>query len=252
MITTAVSELPECLYSGAAPLGGADRTGILVNAPSMRRAAAVVAATAFLATLLPASPSSAADRCAVSVDLPSKVTIDRSYKEIKVVLKDPCKKVDWAGFPLYGPEGAEEYFSFDGTSTDYWDVYDWYTSVGALKTRDSVAFDRSYDELPVTEKTTTVKLGTKGTISSKRSGSKVTLDVTAKGYNLDASAFKSWNHPSATIQYASGSTWKTLKKVALKSGRGSYTYTQSSKRTYRLVLGETTRNWGTTSSSTTR
>ncbi len=215
------------------------------------RAVAVAAAAALLTAVLPPSQSSAADKCAVSVSLPAKISVDRSYKEVKVALKDPCKKVDYAAFDLYGPEGFDNIFIFDGSTTDYWDVYDWQT-LGSFKTRDSRAYDRNYNELPISETTSRVKLGTKGVISSKRSGSKVTLSVTAKGYNVDESGFKSWNHPSATVQYKSGSTWKNLKKVSLKSGKGSYTYTQKSKRTYRLVLAETSRNWGTTSSSTTR
>jgi hypothetical protein len=217
----------------------------------LRRVVAAAAVAVLAALTVPALEAPAADRCAVSISLPSKVTIDRSYKEVKVALKDPCKKSDWAAFDLYGPQGADQFFYFDGNTTDYWDVYDFQT-LGSFKTRDSFAYDRSYDELPVTEVTTKVKLGTRAAISSKRSGSRVTLSVSASGYNVDADKFVAWSHPSAKLQYKSGSTWKYLKTVKLSGGKGSYTYTQSSKRTYRLVLEETSRNWSATSSTTTR
>lgn len=194
-----------------------------------------------------ASGSGADASCRVSVKLPSKVVINRSYREYKVTLVDPCKKVDWAYTDLYGPDGMQDMFWFEDNTRDYWDVYDWNTPRGNYKTRQTMAYDKHGDKLPVQETKSKVKYGTKAGLTASRKGSNVTLKASAYYYRPSYGEFRAWNASKATLQYKSGSTWVNLKKVSLKSGKATVTVKESKTRSYRLVLGEDSARWGKTS-----
>jgi hypothetical protein len=189
--------------------------------------------------------------CYVQLDAPSKVTIDRRYKDVRVYVIDSCGIADYASFDLYGPDGWDDVFIFDGNDVDHWNVYNWQTP-GRYTTRLSGAWHANDNDLGFEATTTTVKLGTKADVSTKRSGKMVTIAVSAKTYSPSRDSNVAWNATSAKIQYKSGSTWKTLKTVRLKSGKASYSYQVSSKRSYRFLVGETSNRWGSTSNTSTR
>lgn len=211
----------------------------------------IVALTASTsAAAAPATPEPARS-CTVSVSLPAKVTIDRAYREVKATLNDPCTRVDYASSYLYGKDGMDAVFIFDGTRTDYWDVYSWNT-IGSFRTRDTAAYDREYDRIPTKETTTKVKYGSKGSLSSKRNGTKVTLNADVRAYSPAYDTFRGWSAPKATLQVKSGSTWKYVRTVTLGGGKGSVTLNAPRSATYRLFVADDWARWGTHSNTTTR
>jgi len=168
-------------------------------------------------------------------------------------LIDSCGIADFSGIALYGSRGFDNGFIFDGTTTTRWDVYGTQT-LGALSTDpdDSFTYDCDDNEITVKPTTINVKLGTRAYVSTKRSGKKVTIKVGAKKWEPKSEAYRTWNAPSAKIQYKSGSTWKTKKTVKLKNGTASYSYKTAAKRTYRFVTDETSTRFGATSSTSRR
>lgn len=220
-----------------------------------RRVAAVLLTAVLAAGAAVAAPEPvavAADRCAVSVRLPAKIVIDREEQVIAVPPRDPCGLL-WEGkFHLYGPDytWSFEYDYLLDKRVTRWAVHD-SQDVGVHTIRDSWATDREGNFLPLAGASTTIKRVAWAGLSAERSGSRVTVRATAKGWNRDEERLTYWSHPSATLQYRSGSSWKTLRKVALTSGKARFSFTQSTKRTYRLVLAETGNNWSDSSRQVT-
>lgn len=199
------------------------------------------------------SASQPAKSCAVSIGLPSKVVIDRPYREVKVTLNDPCKRVSSAYSSLYGKNGLEEAFMFtNGKRTEYWDVYDYWVAPGAYKTRDTWAYDKNYDDVRVKEASTKAKYGSRAGLSSSRNGTKVTLSVDVTSWSPVYETFRPWTASKVVIQKKSGSTWAYVRTVPMKSGKGSISVSSKSKATYRAVVSEDWARWGSTSKTTTR
>ncbi|MFF5794066.1 hypothetical protein ACFY5D_18650 [Paeniglutamicibacter sp. NPDC012692] len=98
-----------------------------------------------------------------------------------------------------------------------------------------------------TSKTFYVRGKTKSSLSAKRSGSKVTLTAKAQVYTPNKYRYAQYNATGAKFQVKSGSTWKTLKTVKLKSGKASVTVKQSKKKTYRLYIPKA--SWATSTTS---
>jgi len=69
--------------------------------------------------------------------------------------------------------------------------------------------------------------------------SKKKVSVKAKVYRPSANIFAG-GISSVRLQYKSGSTWKTMKTIKLnKYGNASYSWSQSSKRSYRILIPTT-------------
>lgn len=198
-----------------------------------------------------AAPAAADDSCYVKLDAPSKIKIDRPYKKVDVNLIDSCGIAEYAAFTEYGPRGLDNIFIFDGNDSDVWDVYAFQTT-GTFQTRLSGAYDSSYNEIDYRSTTTKIKLGTRASISSSRSGSKVKLTVKASSYRPFDEKYAAWNPSSAKVEYRSHGHWKTLKNVKLKGGKATVTRKVSAKRTYRFTVAESGSRWGTTSHTTRR
>jgi hypothetical protein len=107
----------------------------------------------------------------------------------------------------------------------------------------------SFDYVDNTSKTFYVRGQAKTYLKASRSGSKVTLTATAKYFNPDAYGYSKYSPKKAKFQVKSGSKWKTIKTVNFKSGKASYTLRKSSKATYRITFGKTSKVTGATSSS---
>ncbi|WP_166969474.1 hypothetical protein [Brevibacterium atlanticum] len=89
---------------------------------------------------------------------------------------------------------------------------------------------------------------TYASLSSKRSGSTVTLTSTTKVYNPEKYGKVSYN-PKVKFQVKSGSKWKTLKTVAAKKGKATYKVKSKSKKTYRVTFSQVSWATGATSKS---
>lgn len=224
-------------------------TGVaLASALTLGSVPAALAQPTTAATPQPASS------CAASISMPSKVVIDRSYREVKVTLKDPCKRISGSAYSyLYGKDGIEEVFLFSGGSrTEYWDVYDWSVTPGTFKTRDSSARDKNYKPVWVKETSTKAKYGTKSSLSTSRSGSKVTFSVSSTAYSPTYEAYRPWTAKKAVIQKKVGSEWRYFRTVPLSGGKGKISATASAKATYRVSVTEDWARWSNTSNTSTR
>lgn len=89
--------------------------------------------------------------------------------------------------------------------------------------------------------------------SAAPSGGKVHLAVRALRYWTSTEANGNWMGASGVIQYrdARSATWRSLKNVSTDSGgRDTYSYTTSARRSYRVLLPNTTLIWGAVSEPT--
>ncbi|UVI36563.1 hypothetical protein [Brevibacterium spongiae] len=92
---------------------------------------------------------------------------------------------------------------------------------------------------------------TYASLSSKRSGSTVTLTSSTKVYNPERYGKVNYN-PKVKFQVKSGSKWKTLKTVTAKKGKATYKVKSKSKKTYRVTFGQVSWATGATSKSVKR
>ncbi|WP_181276122.1 hypothetical protein [Brevibacterium oceani] len=89
---------------------------------------------------------------------------------------------------------------------------------------------------------------TYASLSSKRSGSTVTLTSTTKVYNPEKYGKVNYS-PKVKFQVKSGSKWKTLKTVTAKKGKATYKVKSKSKKTYRVTFSQVSWATGATSKS---
>ena len=97
---------------------------------------------------------------------------------------------------------------------------------------------------------TDVRLATYGRVTPTRSGTKVNVKTTAMRYWQGGSKFIGWSGARGQIQYRTPgtTTWRPLKDVySTSTGAYSYTYTTSAVRDYRVVFGDISTMWGSTS-----
>lgn len=224
----------------------------------MRRVALAVAALVGASALPTAAPSVAAGSCTITT--PSKVTINREYREYPVSFAGACVNKGGVGsWDLMHPsKGLEQIFLIDGGSSDYgsrqtMDVYDW-MPLGTYTVRPNGAYDRNFNSLTQNRRTMTVKLGSKNVLTSSRSGSKVALSSKVSTYNTTYDQFR--NRGGATVKFyvknANG-TWSY--KGAAKTGStgvARLTVTSNTKRIYKAVTSAGSTYWGATSATSTR
>ncbi|MFP3396102.1 hypothetical protein SB749_07125 [Brevibacterium sp. SIMBA_078] len=92
---------------------------------------------------------------------------------------------------------------------------------------------------------------TYASLSSKRSGSTVTLTSSTKVYHPEHYGKIKYN-PKVKFQVKSGGKWKTLKTVTAKKGKAVYKVKSKSKKTYRVTFGQVSWATGATSKSVKR
>ncbi|MGO2861931.1 MAG: hypothetical protein ACTIC1_12290 [Brevibacterium sp.] len=85
-------------------------------------------------------------------------------------------------------------------------------------------------------------------LSTKRSGSTVTLTSSTKVYNPEQYGKVNYN-PKVKFQVKSGSKWKTIKTVTAKKGKATYKVKSKSKKTYRVTFSQVSWATGATSKS---
>lgn len=99
-----------------------------------------------------------------------------------------------------------------------------------------------------------VRLGSRLSLTSSRSGSQVTLRAEARRYTPEHHRFAYWKGKSVALQYkGSTGSWKTFKTVSTGStGALTYRFRVSSKRSYRAVAADQSSTWGSTSNMVAR
>ena len=135
-------------------------------------------ATVSLATgvAMAASPASASTTGMGSCTLvaPKTLAITSPYRAVTLRLASDCAAsgVEYATWDLYHPtQGWDGMTIFDGNTTDIWDVYDWDLKPGSRYTwRASYAWDSDYNDVVQTQPYTDVKLGSKASLTTSRSG----------------------------------------------------------------------------------
>ena len=88
-------------------------------------------------------------------------------------------------------------------------------------------------------------------LSSKRSGSTVTLTSSSKVYHPERYGKIKYS-PKVKFQVKSGSKWKTLKTVSAKKGTATYKLKSKSKKYYRVTSSQVSWATGATSKSVKR
>lgn len=214
--------------------------------------------------IVTAPTAHAAAQCTLTA--PKEVHVWHQYTKVNLRASGACSYGEGlASWDAYHPtQGIEGMAFFDGSSTDIYDFYDWddfgtYTwrPAGAWSDWDDSAFGGlgGYHELTQNTPRTTFRLGSKVTMSTSRSRSRVTLRVSATRWSPTASRIVKYSGINGSIQYRTSNkaAWKTLKSFRTsKSGGYSLTYTSSKSRHYRTVLRGTGTVWAATSGTSTR
>ena len=219
----------------------------------MRRLASLLAAAGLLtaATVTAAAPAEAAGTCSAYV--PSKISIGQYFRSYRINEGPNCASAGavYASWSAYHPtQGIQAVLIFDGTRTDYWDVYDFATPVGRWTWRPGGAWDSGYNDVYQYTTYTDVRLASFGRVVPTRIGSKINVKTKAGRYWVGGSKFIGWSGARGQIQWRTpgSSTWHALKDVySTSTGTYSYTYTTSLTRDYRVVLMAAPTIWGSTS-----
>ncbi|ROR90554.1 hypothetical protein [Nocardioides aurantiacus] len=210
---------------------------------------------ALLASMLTmgASPAAAYGTC--SVQLPSKLTVDAPFKRFVGRLAPDCYEsgTDYAAWDVehdyYGPD---DIFIFDsGETSSDWAFYDW-GNLGSYTIRPSGAWDYDYNDVSQNTVTTSVRLGSRLSMTSSRSGRYVTLRATATRYKPSASGFRAWGGRPVSVYTRTSSTapWKYLRtRTTDKYGKIATRIDQRYVRDYQARLGNTAAVWGKTAST---
>ncbi len=86
----------------------------------------------------------------------------------------------------------------------------------------------------VTSKTFAVKAALKGPISAQRRGNNVTFTVKPTYFSDKYQKWVAYNPTGATLQYKSGSTWRSVKTLRFSGGKAVYTHYSPSSRLWRI------------------
>lgn len=215
---------------------------------------AAVAAISLVPTAVAVAPAQAYGSCSVSV--PSEVAITSPYREITAKFSSGCLNyAETASWDVVHPtQGLEDFIWFEGESTYAMDWYDW-SPLGRYTVRADGAYDYEWDEMTQNSTTMTVKLGSRTSVSSSRSGSTVTLKSTATRYSPNHERYRAWSGATASLQKktCSSCSWSTVKSARTNSS-GAVTLKSSAPgaRYWRVVTSDSSTTWGRASSTTRR
>lgn len=221
----------------------------------MLKRLAAVAALSLLPALATAAPAEAARSCNITV--PSKVTITSPYKAVKGTYSSGCRAyAEDAYWNVTHPtQGVQEMFWFaPGMTSETLDWYDW-NPMGTYTVRGQGAYDADYDRMTQNSPKMAVKVGSRLSVSSARSGRYVTVKGTTTRYLPSWGSYRPWAGTRITLQQktCSSCSWKTVKtgttnrygKVSLKTYAGTTRY-------WRISTKDTSTTWGRTSSTVRR
>src|SRR4051794_33005240 len=158
-----------------------------------------------------ASPAMAAGSCSVVV--PTRLTVDSPYELFTGRLGSDCaaSNEDWASWDIrhsyYGP--SDSYFMDTGETSDDWGFYDW-EHLGTYYIEPSDAYGSEYDpdwgdynSVELTQNTlrVSVRLGSRLSLATSRSGKYVTVRSTATRYTPSAEGFRAWRSTPVVLSY---------------------------------------------------
>lgn len=224
-----------------------------------RRLAAVAVAVGLVVSFAPSASADEALTC--SIVAPATVAIEAPYTKISARVDAACVRNGFytANWELvhrfWGPAtdvfGDGLYFSFWYATTDSLRFYD--TERMGTYDLDPRRAQGMYD-LEQNRPTMVVRLGSRLSLTSSRSGSYVTLNAAARRYSPSYDRFASWqNKPIALQSRTSTGAWKTFKTVTSNAkGVSTHRYKVSSKRSYRAVTSDQTNSWGRVSNTVAR
>ena len=222
------------------------------------RLKSLLAAVGLLSAGLIATAPSAQAAGTCSAYVPSRISIAQHFRSYVVHEGPNCAAAGavYASWDAYHPtQGWQYVLIFDGTTTDYWDLYDFDAPLGRWTWRPGDAWDSGYNDIYQYTTYSDVRLASYGRVAVTRSGSRVTVKSTAMRYWQGGSKFIGWSGARGQIQWRTpgSSTWHGLKDVYSNSSGGySYTYTSSAVRDYRVVLRAVPTIWESTSPAVRR
>ena len=212
--------------------------------------AALLAATAVV--LGPIAPAQAAGSCSLIV--PATLAVSRPYQAVILKLSADCaarQSGGWAAWDAYHPtKGYQEMAFFNGTTQEYWDIYDYGTPLGVWTWRASSCYDGNSDPCLQNSPRTTIKAGSQLGLTGIRAGSYRTLSVATAYYSPAASVYRMWGNEKVQLQYKTCATctWTYLRNVYTASnGRATYRTYSAHLRYYRAVSASNSSIWGRTS-----
>lgn len=225
------------------------------------RSAAAAAALALvpLASAAPvqaAESGSSAGSCGISV--PSKVSVYSPYRSITATFSSGCVingalSAWWEiVHPTQGYQGA---FHYDGTSMT--DVQDWYdfSPLGTYKIRPELAYDDNYDDMIQNTRYMTVKLGSRMSASSSRSGNYVYVSGGAARYSPSAGTFRAWPYTKVVLRKKSCSScsWSYVKSgTTNRYGKVRLSTYSSGTRYWQIATVDSSNTWGRASATMKR
>ena len=222
----------------------------------LRATLAAVGSASLLAAMAvvgPVAPAQAAGTCSLLV--PARVAVSSEYQAVILKLSSDCAAREvggWASWDAFHPRtGLADMAFFDGTTQEYWDVYDWNTPLGVLTWRPGSCYGGGFDTCVQNSPRTDVRAGSRATLTaSARAGSSVTLSVATTYYSPTASVYRTWANEKVQLQYRAcpTCTWKYLRNVYTASnGRATYRAYAAHTRYYRAVSADVPSIWGRTS-----
>lgn len=115
------------------------------------------------------------------------------------------------------------------------------------------AWDYDYNEMSVASDYVWIKAASRSPLTINRQGSNVTLRTVTKRYSGGYPIWK--NHRNATVRFQrlSSGSWRTIaRRTVPRNGVTQFSYRRAAAATYRVVVGETSRVWGTTARTVRR
>jgi hypothetical protein len=215
------------------------------------RLAPLAAVTALAAGALvgTVSPAEAGGTC--SVKLSHHVVVDHPHTRIRATLGGDCAQsgATYASWDLYHHKtGWDGILIFDGTSTDYWDFYDW-DFKGGYDVRASAAWDNNHDDVAQNSSSTTVKFASGLTLTARRSGSYVTLTAHATRYWPSTGTIRPWGGKPVGFSFTTRSGHKYHVATRTTGPKGNATVRVHTNRlhSYRAHVVGTPTVWKRTS-----
>ena len=225
-----------------------------------RLLAALAAAAAMVVASAPAA--SADEQLTCSIIAPSAVSIEAPYTKISARLDEACVRngaytATWQVVHRYwGPAtdlGDRLYFNFHYATTGSLRFFD-FEHLGTYDLEPYSAQGTYSYHLTQNRPKMVLRLGSRLSLTSSRSGTSVTLRAEARRYTPNREGFASWQSKPVALQYRTSSgAWKTFKTVTTNAqGVSTHRFTVSSKRSYRAVTADQTNSWGRVSNTVAR
>jgi hypothetical protein len=199
--------------------------------------------------------SAAAASCTVRADMPARVSVRYPVQKFAVPLSGCAGLLSIAGADVYKTGDIDDFLLYNGSRTDYWDVYDFDVSPGTYCTTDGDGITTGGEPIAWTYDCTPLKFATSAGLSVSRKGANVTLSLAVWRYDSASESFIRYAGATVTIQHrVPGSTyWSTLGTAKMNAaGRASLVKSAPARRDYRIVLSDTASFWGGPSPTVSR